>query len=158
VDDEIQKMDDAASERFPEIVFTAQVEHLSSRETTAKMRVARPTKDIERAVNFWTRVVGFEILSSFEDHDGYDGVIFGYPNAQWELEVTRQSSGQPRPTPTDEDIIVLYVNHDSADTIVERLQCSGHPSVEHSNPYWQAMGASVHVDPDGYRFIVYRTA
>jgi catechol 2,3-dioxygenase-like lactoylglutathione lyase family enzyme len=122
------------------------------------MRVARPTRDIERTVLFWTRVVGFEILSSFEDHDGYDGAILGYPNAQWELEVTRHSSGLPHPAPTEEDIVALYVNHDSADSIVERLQHSGHPSVAHSNPYWQAMGASVHVDPDGYRFIVYRVA
>ena len=155
VDDAQRRMDEAVSERFPEIVLTSSVDHLLSKPTTLKMRVAHPTNDVERAVTFWSQVVGFEILSRFENHDGYDGATLGYPNAQWEIEVTHHSSGIPLPAPTDEDLIALYLGTDEADQIINRLRLAGHPPVEHPNPYWQAMGASVHTDPDGYTLIIY---
>jgi catechol 2,3-dioxygenase-like lactoylglutathione lyase family enzyme len=118
------------------------------------MRVARPTTDIERAITFWTQVVGLEILSRFEDHEGYDGVILGNSGGQWEIEVTRHSSGMPLPSPSEEDIIVLYLNKGVAREITDRLRHAGHPPKEHPNPYWQAMGSSVHADPDGYTLII----
>lgn len=155
VDDAQRTMDEAVSEHFPEIVLTSSVDHLLSKPTSPKMRVAHPTNDIERAVNFWSHVIGFEILSRFENHDGYDGAILGFPDTQWELEVTRHSSGLPRPTPTDEDIIALYLDRDEANEIIDRLRLAGHPQMKHPNPYWQAMGASAHTDPDGYTLIIY---
>ena len=155
IDDAERAMNEAVSERFPEIVLTSSVDHLLANPTTPRMRVARPTNDIERAVNFWSKLVGFEILSRFENHDGYDGAILGYPNSQWELEVTYHSSGMPLPAPTDEDITALYLARDDADEIINRLRLAGHPQMNHPNPYWQAMGASVHTDPDGYTLIIY---
>lgn len=156
VDDAQRTMDEAVSERFPEIVLSSSVDHLLVNPTALRMRVARPTNDIEQVVIFWSQVVGLEILSRFVNHDGYDGVILGYPNTEWELEVTHHSSGMPLPTPTDEDIIALYLDKDEADKIIDRLCLAGHPQMEHPNPYWQAVGASVHTDPDGYTLIVYR--
>lgn len=123
--------------------------------TPARFRVARPTVDIERAIAFWTGTVGLELLSQFDDHAGYDGVILGYPDASWELEFTRHSSGSPIPTPTHEDITVLYVAESVAAEIVSRLQVAGHRPFTHPNPYWTAMGASAHADPDGYTLIVF---
>ena len=122
-----------------------------------RMRTARPTVDINRAITFWTKVVGLERLSQFEDHAGYDGAIFGHPRGSWELEVTRHSSGAPLPSPTDEDIVALYVRRKTADALMMRLLRAGHPPVEHPNPYWNAMGASAHCDPDGYTLIVFPT-
>jgi catechol 2,3-dioxygenase-like lactoylglutathione lyase family enzyme len=121
------------------------------------MRVARPTTDIERAITFWTHVVGLEILSRFEDHEGYDGVILGNSGGQWEIEVTHHSSGMPLPSPSEEDIIVLYLNRELARGITDRLRHAGHPPKEHPNPYWQAMEASAHTDPDGYTVIIFPT-
>ena len=155
IDDAQRTMDDAVSERFPEIVLTSSVDHLLINPTTPRLRVARPTFDVDRAVNFWSQVVGLEILSHFENHDGYDGVIMGYPNTEWEIEVTRHSSGLPLPTPTEEDIIALYVGIGAADEIIKRLLLAGYPQIKHSNPYWESAGASVHVDPDGYAFVIH---
>lgn len=121
------------------------------------MRVARPTVDIERSITFWTRVVGFEVLSQFKDHAGYDGAIMGYPSAAWELEVTRHSSGSPLPTPTDEDIITLYVAADAADTIKTRMRNEEILPFEHPNSYWKSMGAESYTDPDGYTLIIFPT-
>ena len=155
VDDAQRTMDEAVSERFPEIVLSPSVDHLLASPRSPGMRVARPTNDIDRAINFWSQVVGFEILSRFENHDGYDGAILGYPNTDWELEVTHHSSGMPLPAPTDEDIIALYLDRDEANEIINRLHLAGHPQMKHPNPYWQAMGASTHTDPDGYTLIIY---
>jgi catechol 2,3-dioxygenase-like lactoylglutathione lyase family enzyme len=155
VDDAQRTMDEAVSERFPEIVLTSSVDHLLANPTTPRMRVARPTNDIDRAINFWSQVVGFEILSRFENHDGYDGAILGYPDTEWELEVSHHSSGMPTPAPTEEDILALYLGKDEADEIIDRLRLAGHPQMKHPNPYWQAVGASVYTDPDGYTLIVY---
>lgn len=123
--------------------------------TPARFRVARPTTDIDRAIAFWIDIIGLELLSQFADHAGYDGVIFGFADTSWELELTRRSSGTPTPTPTHEDITVLYVAKKVAAEIVSRLQDAGHRSFAHPNPYWRAMGASAHTDPDGYTLIVF---
>lgn len=155
VDEAQRAMADAVSEHFPEIVLASSVDHLISTPPVSRMRVARPTTDIERAITFWTQVVGLEILSRFEDHEGYDGVILGNSGDQWEIEVTHHSSGMPLPSPSEEDIIVLYLKEGVADEITDRLRHAGHPAKEHPNPYWRAMGASAHTDPDGYTLIIF---
>jgi catechol 2,3-dioxygenase-like lactoylglutathione lyase family enzyme len=155
VDEAQRAMADAVLEHFPEIVLTPSVDHLISTPPVSRMRVARPTTDIERAITFWTQVVGLEILSRFEDHEGYDGVILGNSGDQWEIEVTHHSSGMPLPSPSEEDIIVLYLNRELARGITDRLRHAGHPPKEHPNPYWQAMRAFVHTDPDGYTLIIF---
>ena len=38
------------------------------------MRVARATDHLEQIINFYRNGLGFEIIGSFEDHDGFDGV------------------------------------------------------------------------------------
>ena len=42
-----------------------------------KLRVARPTDQLEEVVRFYSAGVGLEILGSFQDHDGFDGVMLG---------------------------------------------------------------------------------
>jgi catechol 2,3-dioxygenase-like lactoylglutathione lyase family enzyme len=155
LDDEQRSMNDAVSEHFPEIILAPSVDHLLSHRNIPGLRVARPTKDFPGAITFWTRVVGLEILTQFEDHDGYNGAILGHSQTPWELEITHHSSGLPLPSPTDEDIIVLYADRHSADEIINRLLQAGHLPIEHPNPYWRTMGASVHTDPDGYTLIIY---
>jgi hypothetical protein len=155
VEEAEQAMDDAVLERFPEIVLTSAVDHLLSSPSAPRMRVARPTTDMEGVVNFWTNVVGLEELSGFKDHDGYDGVILGHPDQQWELELIRHVSGMPLPSPTEEDLIALYVRRDTANQLIDRLHLAGHRQFEHPNPYWRATGASAYSDPDGYTLIIY---
>jgi catechol 2,3-dioxygenase-like lactoylglutathione lyase family enzyme len=46
------------------------------------MRVARPTTDLDRIRSFYEHVVGLPLLWSFVDHDGFDGAIFGLPDAR----------------------------------------------------------------------------
>jgi hypothetical protein len=73
IDQAQRAMADAVLEHFPEIVLTPSVDHLISTPPVSRMRVARPTTDIERAITFWTQVVGLEILSRISNsRDSHD--------------------------------------------------------------------------------------
>jgi hypothetical protein len=66
------------------------------------LRVARPTDRLEEVVRFYTIGLGLNVLGSFENHEGFDGVMVGVPGARI-ISSSRESSGtslavRPRPT------------------------------------------------------------
>jgi catechol 2,3-dioxygenase-like lactoylglutathione lyase family enzyme len=122
------------------------------------MRVARPTADLDRIRTFYAEVVGLPLLSSFADHDGFDGAIFGVPDERAQLELVR-TPYDDLPAPANEDALVLYHSASAAVTeLVDRLWRAGTIEVTDGdptlNPYWPRHGARGFVDPDGYRLIV----
>lgn len=119
-----------------------------------EMRVARPARDLAQVVSFWVDTVGLAHLGGFTGHNGYDGVFVGPPGREWHLEFTRHGSGEPVPTPTDEDLLVLYLAVDELERITARLAAAGHSPVDHANPYWAGAGALAFRDPDGYLLVV----
>ena len=46
----------------------------------AALRVARPTDDLDTVATMYRIGLGFEILGSFADHQGFDGVMLGHPD------------------------------------------------------------------------------
>ncbi len=121
------------------------------------MRTARPTTDLRRVAGFYEEIVGLTLLGSFIDHDGFDGVIFGIPDASAQLELVR-SPHDVTPTPTPEDALVLYCDRATAHDLVGRLRAAStlevHDDDPGLNPFWPRNGAVTFVDPDGYRLIV----
>jgi hypothetical protein len=121
------------------------------------MRVARPTRDLDRIRSFYEHVVELPVLWSFVDHDGFDGVIFGVPDERAQLELVRSPHGDT-PSPSGEDALVLYGDGAAAGDIVARLERAATPEITPEdptlNPYWPREGARCFVDPDGYRLIV----
>ena len=121
------------------------------------VRVARPTADLDRIRSFYADVVGFPLLWSFADHDGFDGAIFGLPDERTQLELVRTPHDET-PAPKNEDALVLY--HGAGATVTElidRLRRAGTEVPDDDptlNPYWPRQGALCFVDPDGYRLIV----
>jgi catechol 2,3-dioxygenase-like lactoylglutathione lyase family enzyme len=118
-----------------------------------QIRVARPTRDLERASAFYRDAAGLPVLASFDEHDGYSGVIFGIPDAALQLELVFHAGVEPSPTP--EDQLVLYLG--SAAAMEERaaaIRAAGHESQVPPNPYWARQGATCFVDPDGYWLIL----
>lgn len=117
-----------------------------------QVRVARPTRELERTAAFY-RLLELPVIASFEDHDGYSGVVFGLPDASRQLELVAHAGDQP--APTAEDQLVLYLG--SAERVAaaaDRLRAAAfEPSVA-ANPYWERNGAISFVDPDGYRLIL----
>lgn len=123
----------------------------------AAMRTARPTADIDRARDFYERVVGLQVLWSFVDHDGFDGIILGVPDETAQLELVR-APHEVIPSPTIEDALVLYCEPATATDIIGRLRAASIHEVRNDdpglNPYWPRTGATTFLDPDGYRLII----
>ena len=118
-----------------------------------QVRVARPTRDLERACAFYRDAVGLLVLASFADHEGYSGAIFGVPDATHQLELVFHKEVEP--SPTSEDQLVLYLG--SAAAVAERaaaIEAAGHERRRTPNPYWTREGAIAFVDPDGYWLIL----
>ena len=51
----------------------------------AALRVARPTDDLDTVATMYRIGLGFEILGSFADHQGFDGVMLGHPDLAWPI-------------------------------------------------------------------------
>lgn len=118
------------------------------------VRFVRPTVDVDVALGFYRDVLGLAVLAQWRDHDGYDGAVIGLPGSPVHLELVRHDAGAPLPAPHPENQIVLYLRGIEALTVaVSRLSRHGHEPVEAQNPYWDARGAVVYVDPDGWRVV-----
>jgi GNAT superfamily N-acetyltransferase len=114
-------------------------------------RIARPTRDLAAATEFYRDNLGLATTGGFRGHDGYDGTFFALPGGG-ELELTAG------PTPpagwSDEDLLVLYVA-DRTELLrwSDDLQAHGIAPVTAANPYWNRMGVTV-LDPDGHRVVI----
>jgi len=118
------------------------------------MRVAYPTEQLEALTRFYNKGLGLPIIGQFSAHDGYDGVIFGLPDAHTQLEFTQHASGGPIPRPHPEDLIVFYMpDADAIAGIATRLDAMGYERVTPENPYWHVAGTAF-ADPDGRHVIM----
>ena len=124
----------------------------------AHLRVARPTDDLDAVVRFYRDGLGFQVLSEFEDHDGFDGVMLGHAACGYHLEFTRRQGHEAGRAPTDENLLIFYVA-DRADweRAVRRMERLGYAQAEPANPYWKKQGATF-CDPDGYGVVLQNAA
>lgn len=124
----------------------------------ARLRVARPTDDLEALLPFYRDGLGFEILYRFTDHDGFDGVMLGHRQAPWHLEFTRAHGHAAGRAPTPDNLLVFYLPEPGAwAAAVARMQRAGFAPVPAFNPYWDRTGRTFE-DPDGYRVVLEHSA
>jgi len=119
-----------------------------------RFRSARPTNDLRAIERFYVQALGCARLGAFVDHEGFDGLIVGAPDASWQIEFVRERGVTAPRAPTDEHLLVFYVAERAA--LAEReaaLRAAGHVPVEPHNPYWGRHGITF-ADPDGYRVVV----
>jgi catechol 2,3-dioxygenase-like lactoylglutathione lyase family enzyme len=117
------------------------------------VRVARPTRDLDAAAAFYRDLLGLPVLGSFEDHDGFSGLILGLPDASRQLELVAAPGAEP--APTAEDQLVLYLGSpEHVEAVAERIHGAGHEPGASPNPYWANVGAVCFVDPDGYWLVL----
>jgi hypothetical protein len=118
------------------------------------LRVARPTDHLEEVIRFYTEGLALSILGSFADHEGFDGVMLGWPDATYHLEFTRKHGHSAGRAPTKDNLLVFYIS-DKQEWLnaTERMAAAGYKPVVSFNPYWDRVGQT-YEDPDGYRVVI----
>lgn len=118
------------------------------------LRVARPSDDLDALIRFYQDGLGLDLLYRFQDHEGFDGVIFGTPGAPYHLEFTRAHGHAARRAPSQDNLLVFYVPDAVAWTAaINRMVDAGFEPVASFNPYWDRSGRTFE-DPDGYRIVI----
>lgn len=120
----------------------------------AILRVARPTDDLDRLLPFYTGGLGLQVLGSFEDHEGFDGVMLGLSGAPYHLEFTRCRQHPAGRAPTEDNLLVFYLPEEVTwSAACRRMSEAGFHPVPSFNPYWDLKGKTFE-DPDGYRVVL----
>lgn len=118
-----------------------------------KFRIARHTNNLESIKSFYTTILGFELLGSFENHSNYNGIFIGKPNLDWHLEFT-QSEDKVNRQFDEDDLLVLYPETVSEyDALIDRISKNNSSFISAKNPYWNQNG-KMFLDPDGARIVV----
>ncbi|MGA4843348.1 VOC family protein [Streptomyces sp. G45] len=120
------------------------------------IRIARPSRDLAAAERFWVDGLGLSVIYR-KDEGGGPGehalLMVGWPDASWHLELVHEAAAPVEPRPTEEDLLVVYVDGEVPDDVVGRLEAHGGERVQSPNPYWNEWGVTV-ADPDGYRLVL----
>jgi hypothetical protein len=102
--------------------------------------------------------LGLRVLGSFEDHEGFDGVMLGLPEAGFHFEFTQCSAHPVAPSPTAEDLAVFYVPEAAQwRRRSASMLAAGFRQVASFNPYWDRHGLTFE-DPDRYRIVLQNSA
>lgn len=117
------------------------------------LRIARHTNNLEKIKSFYTTILGFELLGSFENHANYNGIFIGKPNLNWHLEFT-QSVDKVNHHFDEDDILVLYPeNILEYEALITRISKNSIAFISAKNPYWNQNG-KMFLDPDGARIVI----
>ena len=118
------------------------------------LRVTRPTDHVDEVVRFYSDGLGLTTLGSFEDHEGFDGVMLGVPGAPYHFEFTHKRGHAAGRASTRENLLVFYLPDEPQwQAAVDRMIAAGYEPVSSFNPYWDRVGRTF-VDPDGYRVVL----
>lgn len=125
---------------------------------TPRLRVARPSDDLDALLRFYRDGLGLELLYRFEDHDGFDGVMLGRAGSLYHFEFTRAHGHPAGRAPTQDNLLIFYLP-DPAEwsAAVDRMRAAGFDPVPSFNPYWDRDGRTFE-DPDGYRVVLQKAA
>ena len=119
-----------------------------------QLRIARPVTNLARTAEMYRSGLGLEFLGQFEAHDGFDGIMLGLPDCPYHFEFTYCQTHPVPPSPTPEDLVVLYIP-DASEWIqtCQQMSNAGFIIVPSLNPYWEVHGRTF-ADPDGYRVVI----
>ncbi|TFE00601.1 VOC family protein [Jeotgalibacillus salarius] len=122
-----------------------------------QIRMARPTDRMNEIINFYEKGLGLKRVAEFQDHEDYDGVMYGLPGTEVHLEFTSHVSGSPCPDPGRDQLLVFYIPDPvQLDQTADRLVEMGYQQVEPENPYWKDKGVTIE-DPDKWRIVLMNT-
>lgn len=117
------------------------------------LRIARHTNNLKLIQEFYTNILGFELLGSFENHSNYNGIFLGKSNLNWHLEFT-QSNEAANHYFDEDDILVLYPETVlEYDELLIRVSMNNITFINAKNTYWNQNG-KMFLDPDGARIVL----
>ncbi|MCQ8189828.1 VOC family protein [Streptomyces rugosispiralis] len=122
------------------------------------IRIARPSRDLAAAERFWCAGLGLSVVYRVEGGDRageHDLLMVCRPDAAWHLELVHEAAHPVEPRPTEEDLLVIYLDEPVPEELVDRLTQHGGTRVTSPNPYWNEWGVTIE-DPDGYRLVLCR--
>src|SRR5262249_19651239 len=122
------------------------------------VRIARPSHGLRASERFWVDGLGLEVLFRADSsaEGGHALLMAGWPGAGWHLELAGGPGGETPAAPTEEDLLVLYLDGgvDAGDAgVAGRLVDAGGVQVAARNPYGDDGGVTI-VDPDGCRLVL----
>jgi len=121
---------------------------------TPTLRIARPTDSIEALLPFYVDGLGFQVLTRFNDHQGFSGVVLGHPGQAYHLEFTQHYGHKVGRAPSTDNLLVFYLPQRLAyQAGIGAMVDAGFKPVASLNPYWQQHGMTFE-DPDGYRVVL----
>jgi catechol 2,3-dioxygenase-like lactoylglutathione lyase family enzyme len=120
-----------------------------------KVRVARPSRDLAAAERFYVDGLGLAVLWRTTERVAgeHDLLMVGPADGMWHFELTHDPDRPLEPTPTVDDLFVVYLGAPVEEELVQRLVAAGGTRVAAHNPYWDRYGVTV-ADPDGYRLVL----
>ena len=119
-----------------------------------RVRIARPTNQLEEITKFYRDGLHLKVIGTFEDHDGYNGIIFGMPGTDYQLEFTQHKDGGELPPLDNDNLLVFYLKDKQAiGHLTVKLGAMGYYPVAPANPYWSGKGVTI-ADPDGGHVIL----
>jgi len=119
------------------------------------LRIARPSRDLRASERFWVDGLGLDVLfrAGPSAEGGHALLMVGWPEAAWHLELVSDPDGETPAAPTEEDLLVLYLDGEADAGVISRLVDAGGIQVTSRNPYWDHGGVTI-MDPDGYRLVL----
>jgi hypothetical protein len=124
---------------------------------SAVMRVARPTNRLDKITSMYISGLGFQLIGSFKDHDGFNGSIIGHPNHTYHLEFTHHCGTKVGNAPSKDNLLVFYIPNTTEWTVnCQAMEKAGFKHIQSYNNYWDSSGKTFE-DLDGYRVVLQRS-
>jgi len=119
-----------------------------------QLRIARPVRDLQRTQSMYHDGLGLRVIGSFENHDGFDGVMMGAPGLPYHFEFTHCTAHPVAASPTPEDLAVFYIpDRAEWERVSASMLAAGFKAIASFNPYWDVRGRTFE-DADGYRVVL----
>ena len=104
--------------------------------TLPKLRVARPSDDLDALLAFYRDGLGLGLLYRFDNHAGFDGIVLGREGAPYHFEFTRARGHQVGRAPSQDNLLVFYIPEAEAwQAAVSQMRAAGFAPVPAFNPY-----------------------
>ncbi|MFB9994963.1 VOC family protein [Deinococcus oregonensis] len=120
------------------------------------IRLARPSLNLRATEHFYTAGLNLSVLYR-HDSVGEEAslLMLGLRGAAWHLELTHLATRSVLPTPTEDDLLVLYLGRPVEPSVIQHFTECGGTHVPALNPYWDTYGVTIQ-DPDGYCLVLCR--